>query len=525
MGIYKIRTEFGHQLKWLMGILAFIFVVGAIWSFGTGQFGDPQGSAGDETVVATVNHLEISRGELNAALDTMQGALRDAGVRSTLQVAEARARLIQQLVNARFTLLLADKLGVPVDENAVEAKREEILVQRLRVHRSRVMGKISSEEERLDPREDGAYRSALRNANLSLDEVVKQQSAYLPNAEIQQALAQDAIRRALERKAGMVSLDDIKNSYNVYSMRQIVIPTSNLPEAQLKTRVDKIVAEAKKGADFGALGKQYSADPAKGKLQTVSYGMLPPDVWDRLSTMKTGEVGSPIATDLAVYVVKVENVAQKLPAKFDKKAQDERRKMITSQRMFAASLSVQQQMGNPKVVVKDPEMRGYWLLSQAGQTRNPAEAKQNLALAQKALKEAYGKSDNVSQYPGVMLALVMKDRGDKAGAKKLLGQLLEGQNSPVVGADLHIIYADLLLDSGSKEDAIKQYQVASESAGPLDGESHKQLIAKFKKLGRMDLAAQEQEAYDKYLANKKLIEAQQAKNAPQVPQPTTPTGP
>ena len=331
---------------------------------------------GDDEVIATVNDMQITRGELNASWDTTFQALQNAGVRSTLQVAEARSRLIQQLVGARITLLMAQKVGAPIDDRAVEAKRDEIVVDRLRAVRHSVVGKTDAAEERLDPREDSAFKSELSKNGMSLSDVEKQQLSYVPEAEIQQALAQDGIRKALQRKAGTVTPDDIKNSYNVYSMRQIIIPKGSMPDAQLATRVNKIVSDAKGGADFAALAKQYSKDSSKGAVQNVSYGQVPSDAWNTISKMKSGEVSNPISTDQAVFIVKMENVTQKLPAKFDKKEQDNQRNKILNQRAMEAYLKIQQEMGHPTIERQRPGNEGLLGVraGAAGNEPDPGEA-------------------------------------------------------------------------------------------------------------------------------------------------------
>lgn len=520
MGIYKMRTDFGRGFtKWVMAVLAAIFVVGAIFTFGSapGRNGN-NGSTGSGETVAKVAGMDITRGEVDATWARTADALRDQGVRSTLQLASEKARMFQQIVDTRVTMAMATAMGVRVDNKAVAAKRDQLIEEFLKDNRRKVLGKISSEEDRSDPRRDREYTSMLAKNNMSLAMMEARAQELIPEGQIQYQLAQEGIQKAMTEKVGKPSLDEIKASYNVYGVREIVIPAGTMPTDQLKTRVNKIHDEAKSG-DFAALAKKYTADPAKGAVQSITFGMVSPEVWDQLGKLKAGEVSVPIDTDQAVYIVKLESVTPKLPAKFDKKAQQDRAKMITSMRQMQEYMKIDKDIRQKilaQVTVTDPEYNGYWHLSMLQQQRpgSPVDFKKEISLAANSFKKAVAKNPN-NDTATAMLAVLLKEQGNTKEAIPLLYHLLEGESARGTGADLHMMLGDMLLQSGSKAKALDQYNEAAESAGP-DITAHQQLIAKFKAVGRADLAATEQKTVTDLQAKQKLFDAQQAKSgAPQ----------
>jgi parvulin-like peptidyl-prolyl isomerase len=515
MSIYKLRTEFGHHFKYILIGIAFIFVIGGIFTFAgmPGGGGKRGQEAGATDVVATVDGMPITKGEMDATWGQTTEALRDRGVRSTLQFAQQRAQVFQSLVERRVTLISAKAMGVEVSNSEVNAKRDQMVTDYLKQNRQRVLGKLDAEHDKMDPRNDSEYKAELSKGGMSLGQIEDQARTFISEGQISVQLAQDGIRKAVEQKAGVASNEDVKNSYNVYSVRQIMIFKGGMPAEQLQNQIGKIASEAKTG-DFAALGKKYSQGPEKGGVKSVSYGMLSPEVWDQLGTMKAGEVSGPIDTDQAVYIVKVEGVTAKPPAKSDKKSELDRRKMIENMRQMQEYMKYDKQVRSKlDVQVTDPELAGYWHLSQLQRLMtNPVEAKKQLALAGSSLSKAVGKQPNNS-FATAMLAAVLNQQGDTKHAMQLLYQLLEGKDSKGEGADLRIMLGDMLYKAGKKDEALKQYGKAAEAAG-VDVAAHQQLIAKFKEIGRADLAANEQKWLTDYEAKKKIFEAQQRKSAP-----------
>lgn len=517
MGIYKLRSDFGHHLKWLMGVLAFIFVVGAIFMYSGMPNMGGEGSGRDD-VVATVNGLEISRLEMESAWEQMSENVRNQpGMRSTLMLARVRAQVLQNLLSMRIADVTAQKMGVSISGKDVNAKRDELLVERLRATRRQVLGKISAEQEKIDPRNDDEFKAELAKSTgpngvpMTIAQIQQDAQRFIPEAQIRQALAMEGIERALKAKVGTVTPQDVNNSFNTYKFRVIMF-TKNLPAEQLSSQVNKAAAEAKKGADFVGLAKQYSKDPSKGAIQTAEFGMVSPGVWNTIAKMKVGQVSDPIDSGEAIYIVKVEEIQQKLPEKLDKKAMDARKAMIENTRMSQEYMKFQEDLKRDlKIKVTEPELNGYYLLSEAQQATNQADAVRQMEMAQKAFQDAVVKQPN-NAYAQAMLAEVLRVQGKDDKAIQVLYQLLEGEGSSGTGVDLRIMLGDLLVKKNKKDDAVVQYTKASEEAR-IDVAAHRTLAGKFKSVGRADLAAKEMAMADDYEKKLKIMEQQQ-KSAP-----------
>lgn len=513
MSIYKIRTNFGTHFKYILLGVAFIFVVGAVFTFAgmpTGDGGEQEEVAKD--VVATVNGIPITRNEYDSQWQQMSEQLRDSGYRSTLQFAQQRASLFQSMVESRVILISAEAVGVDISKKQIAAKRDAMIVDYLKQNRSKVLGKLSTEQDKLDPRKDKAYKSELAKGGMSLTLLERQAGLLIPEGQVTVQLAQEGFQKAIESKVGAVTKDDIKKSFDVFQLRQITMFNDGSPTQQFKTQVDKVAAEAKTG-DFVELAKKYGKDPDQGAVRSASYGMLAQEVWDQLTKLKPGQVTGPIEVNQAVYIVKLESVKSEYPEKMEKKDEDQRRDMIKNMRMMQEYLKYDKQVkANLKVVVTNPELSGYWHITQAQQATSEAEAKKQISLARSSFEKAIGLEPN-NNYATAMLAVVLNQQEKTKEATQLLYQLLEGKDSQAVGYDLRIMLGDLLNKAGKKDEAVKQFEKGVDEAG-FDVSAHQQIMAKFKEVGREDLAAEQQKWIDDYETKKKQYEAQQENKQP-----------
>jgi predicted Zn-dependent protease len=182
----------------------------------------------------------------------------------------------------------------------------------------------------------------------------------------------------------------------------------------------------------------------------------------------------------------------------------------------------QQVRDNLKVVVTDPELSGYWHLGLAQQAENEAAAKKQIALARNSFEKAIGLEPNNS-FATAMLAAVLVQQQDTKQATQLLYQFLEGKDSKAVGTDLRIMLGDLLYKADKKDEALKQYNKGAEEAG-FDVSAHQQIMAKYKEIGKDDLADEQQKWIKDYEEKKRIYEAQQRGSEKQAPAQPAPQG-
>jgi len=501
MSIYRMRTEFGKYLKPILFLIALIFLVGAIWSFGVAPSRRGQGPEGGTGVIAKVNGVEIRREDFEAAWEQTWEQAKDRGVRSPLAYADLRAQQFEQMVNNIVLLQIAQQMGVDVSDDRVEAEIEKRVTEELKLNRERVLGRLSRERAATDPRDDGEYRAALAEAGSSLAQQEAIARSKFSVNQIKAMLAMEGLTAKIRAGVKRVTDADIAASYNVYKVRQIVLPAGRLPEEQLVSKANKIVGAARSGTDFAKLARENSPGQSKaaGSVFELSFETsfgYPQPVIDALRKMKPGDISPPIRTDFGIFIVKLEGITSKLPAKLDKKAKEERRKQIMQIREMEARSEISRRMAqNQKVEVFDPEMLGYWQLMQAQRSAgNPTEEKRLRRAAINALMRA--RVERNSPIAAAKLAQLLYEDGRTEEAIRILYPMLEGAQATQEGADLRLLLGDMLVKKGEKDRAIAQYKIASEVARNDPGVHH-QLIAKFQQLKRPDLV----EAENKWLAD------------------------
>ena len=152
------------------------------------------------------------------------------------------------------------------------------------------------------------------------DDVKKRVERYRERA-IQQALLQQIVAKAVDDKA----LQELYKKYvaenpakEEVSARHILVNSEAEGAA--------IIAQIKGGADFAALAKQKSKDPAAqngGDLGFFGKEDMVKEFADAAFAMKTGEVSAkPVKTQFGFHVIKVEDRRTANPVTFDEAKED-----------------------------------------------------------------------------------------------------------------------------------------------------------------------------------------------------------
>ncbi|MBP5092527.1 MAG: peptidylprolyl isomerase [Abditibacteriota bacterium] len=512
MSIQDIRTQFRDHFRWIAYAIAGIFIIGAIWQFGAA----PQmRKETDEDIIAKVGKEPLTRDEFDKTWAQASENASRYGMNSTKQLADYKQQVFLQMVQSKKLIELAEKSGIKIKEKDIDAKLDEIIVEQLKQNRQAVLGKISKEQEKLDPRKDKAYLSELSKNGMSINTIVEQVKSMNDRSAVKAQIAAEKFGDIMKAKADAVTDADIENSYTVYKIREIFIPSVG-GEEQASAKADKIYKEALAGTDFAKLAKENSGDGMKnnGGAYDLSFDtqyMLGTEVYDAVTQLEKGKISPVIKSDRGYYIVKLEDTEKKLPEKFDKKAKDERKEQLKSRIQYTESSKLQKElMSTTGVTVKDKEYEGYWhlFLAQMGMgDEDTMKKEQNLALA--CFEAAY-KADPSNDCAAVKYVECLKAAGKTDEAGKLLYTLLNGESSMVQGADLNMELAEYLNSKGdaqSKEEALKQYLAASDAAIDDIG-IHTQLKSIFTNLGKADLAAKEAKWIETYNAQ---MEEQRAK--------------
>jgi len=98
-------------------------------------------------------------------------------------------------------------------------------------------------------------------------------------------------------------------NFQSVQMAQIIIPVeatasdADLSAAQSKAK--EVYDKAKGGANFEDLGKKYSVNPQTAVPAIYQVNQLAPQIAEVLSSMKPGEVGEPVRSELGIHVIKL----------------------------------------------------------------------------------------------------------------------------------------------------------------------------------------------------------------------------
>jgi peptidyl-prolyl cis-trans isomerase SurA len=102
-----------------------------------------------------------------------------------------------------------------------------------------------------------------------------------------------------------------------FHARQIFLPVSPKATEEEQKRAtasaEKILAEAKGGADFAGLAKKYSKDPSAaegGDLGFLKKGEILPEFEEVLVNLKPGEISGLIRTQAGIHILKLEELRQ-----------------------------------------------------------------------------------------------------------------------------------------------------------------------------------------------------------------------
>ncbi len=95
-----------------------------------------------------------------------------------------------------------------------------------------------------------SYAKVLSQANSSVGQIEDSIRSQISEDGVRSQLAQEGIQSRIKRRVGTVSSKDVTDSYNVYTVREIVVPKGSMPADQLKTRVDKIISKARAGGEL-----------------------------------------------------------------------------------------------------------------------------------------------------------------------------------------------------------------------------------------------------------------------------------
>jgi parvulin-like peptidyl-prolyl isomerase len=155
-----------------------------------------------------------------------------------------------------------------------------------------------------------AFLTALKGAGVSIDHVKK---------SIEETILINKLLAGVVERGAAVSEDDLRKAFaqesagdKTASVRHILIMTQGKTDAEkaaARTKIEGILAEAKAGADFAGLAKQYSEDPGSkdngGLYEDFSRGQMVKPFEDAAFTVPVGELSGVVETDFGYHILQI----------------------------------------------------------------------------------------------------------------------------------------------------------------------------------------------------------------------------
>ena len=503
MSLNSFRTGLGRIsenpfAKWILfGVGALLVFSLAFTGLGNnlGRGGTSVGPAATD-IVATVNGDPITRDDYSKTLDGLRRTPESQG--RTISVAEEplfSQQALSQLTDASLAMQEAKRRGITASDAEIKTLRSQLVDQ---------LG----------------YRQTLGlPAKASLADI----DAALTKAgsqTVEDRFSDDTLRKAIILGGGLqpgklitaiapmpqVSEADVRQYYQKYHTQHILIGNKTRSDAQAKTQAAQILAKASApGANFAALAKQYSDDPATknkggddGLIDSLTPSFLaPPEFKKAVFSLKPGQITPEAvpAPEYGYFIIKLDNIQNALPKDFEVK----KAKYIadyTAQVQQNAQAEAAQKMqtlltdlhSKAKIDFKDPALAGDNALILAGRQGDPTKAKSYYAEAlagyQKALK-------------------VDRPALEKAALEASLGQVYQGLRQPAQAIDAYAVAAQLRPDPALDMTLAQLYEENKDTANALtyyqkagllaynDQSVHTNLLTTYRRLNRPDLAATE----------------------------------
>ena len=245
-----------------------------------------------DSIVAVVDNAVVTRQDLNNMVSQLQRQLPKNSKTSTV---ELQQQALVDLVNQSLLMQAAQRSGLSVSEAEIDAEIARIAqTQKLSV--AQLYQRVAKE---------GANRSMLRRTvgnNLlaqKMQQSVTMERARVSDAEVDAALAH-AQQQGLKLPEGVPSYQ--------YHVAHILIKDDT--EASRKL-VHQLQAQARSGAAFAQLARQYSQDgsaAAGGDLGWIAEGQTVAPFEAAVKALKPGQISQPVRSQFGWHIIRLVDV-------------------------------------------------------------------------------------------------------------------------------------------------------------------------------------------------------------------------
>jgi parvulin-like peptidyl-prolyl isomerase len=485
MSITGMRTTFRKSMRLIFILLTAALAVGMIAYFGSGPGGRGPTQQRENPLIATVGETQLTEREFYAAVDEQMKALGIEQVSdrlTALQAAGMRQAVFAELVTLAELAEEARVEGFSVGKRDLRREKEKAIDDAIARERAQAAGRNN------EPISMADYERILRQRGQTLKDKRAEIASTIDDDLMRKRLLATKLRDKVEAPV-KASAKDVEAYYAKVKVRHILVSTDKVPEAQAKTRAEKILAEAKAGKDFAELAKEFSDEPGADKTggdlgEVTRDSGLVPEFKRAALALNKGEISGLVKTDFGYHIIQCYARTVEYPKDFEKKKKTyttEVRDALAQDKWVEYAGKVTAKADKNLKIPKD-EFAGYWDLNKALSARTAEERDKKVEAAIGHLEKALATSESDAVLM-CTLALSYQQVGKKEQAATMFARALENTES----ADIEIQVAGLYEELGEKEKAIGAYDMASQ-VSYNNPDLLESLAVKLEALGRPDLA-------------------------------------
>ncbi|MEJ5253131.1 MAG: peptidylprolyl isomerase [Chthonomonadetes bacterium] len=503
LSLRNIRVGFAKKLQAVSLVFVFVIAASLITYFAAVPTGGPPGGGQAYQNVAMVDGEPVSREQFEMMVEDrvrQQVALMGDAM-ATIGV---RWQVFQDLVTQALIAKAAEKEGIRLSDRDLDREIEKLVDEQVKQERER-----AAQGKPLNDREfEMIIRNSVGKSVAEWREELKQ--IWEPRKPL---LRQSLLEQKLREKVAKVpnpSDDELKRSFDLLTIRHILISTDKRTEEQARKRGEEILQKLHSGADFARIAKEFSDDP--GSKQTGgSLGAIPrsqlvifaPEFTKAVEALQPGQMSGLVKTQFGFHIIRLDSVKPNVPADFDKKKEEYAKQYVESQRQAKWQQYLAELRRNAKVEILDPELQAFQTLEdlrqKAGTPEYTAALTRAIEAFEKATKELPSAEAMVvlgelyrtqSELPGLAEPARKKAREAAITAWQNALQRLES-------VQLRMRLAELYRKEKQDDLAIKQYQEVGQIAWDRP-DIHAQLKSIYREMGRQDLVKKEEEWEKRY---------------------------
>jgi peptidyl-prolyl cis-trans isomerase C len=466
--------------------------------------GGPPGGERAKRIIAQVNGEPIQREQFEMMVSERSrersmvsgDALASIGVRR--QVFDEQ---VQQILIAQA----AEKEGIRLSDRDLDREIDKLVDQQVKQERERA----AQGKEMTDQQFEMVIRSAMGKSVAEWREELKQ------NWEPRKPLLRQALlqQKLVEKVANVPNPSDeeLKRSFDLLTIRHILVSTGNRTEEQARKRAEEILQKVRSGADFAKLAKEFSDDPGS-KQNGGSLGDIPrsqiamrfvPEFAKAVEALQPGQVSDLVKTEYGFHIIRLDGVKPNVPADFEKNKAEYAKQYVETLRNAKWQQYLAQLRRTARIEILDPEIKAYEVLDELGRKAGTPEYAAALDKAISAFEKATQEMPSVeamvvlgelyraqSEMPGLAEPARQKARENAITAWQNALQRIES-------VQLRMSLAELYRKNKQDDLAIKQYEEVGKIAWDRP-DIHAQLKSIYKQMGRQDLVQKEIEWEKKY---------------------------